>query len=495
MLSEAAAARLLASVERDFIGLDQHCVRADGRLGPRHYLDSAASTLMMGLANTATQQFLPHYANPHTSAHDAARSSARALEWAAGTVLDFLGAGTTYTCVFQGSGTTAVSNRLARSLAALRPERPLVLVALTEHHSNDLPHRRHSSVRHIGMHEAGAQAGTVSLEDLERQLAAAGGQVNYVAVTAVSNVTGIVNPLAQMARLAHHYGALLVVDASQAVVHMPIVLGDGAGDDAVDALMFSGHKAYAPGSPGVLVMRKDLLAQSMPEEIGGGAVDSVSCHDFTVKPGFPEREQAGTPNVPGAVTLGTALTVLMAIGMERIHVVETALLRSAIARLAQIPSVRQYGPAPAVGRIGCISFNLDGVPHGLTAAVLNDYHGVAVRNGCFCAHPYVASLLEEEFYQLEGSDEAALEQTLQERRGMVRASFGLYTVEADIDALVAGLEDIVRRGDFFRQAYQAGPDGVFRRLGATALASAGWQPQAALRQRLQQLEVACEAAA
>jgi selenocysteine lyase/cysteine desulfurase len=480
MLNPAA---LLEAVRRDFHGLDTRYPDAQGVARRRHYLDSAATTLMMGAANAVAQRYLAHYGSPHTSAHHAAQAAGATLDWARAAVLRFLSAPETdYACVFHGSGATAVLNRAARLLGRLRPERRVVLASLMEHHSNDLPHRSHGAqVRHVRLCPI---SGCIDLDDLERHLIAAPGQVNYVALTAASNVTGVVNPLAAAAELAHRHGALLVVDAAQAAAHMPLVL-DGH-DHRPDVLALSGHKIYAPGSPGVLVARRSLLQAAGPDEIGGGVVDDVGLDHYTLRADVPEREQAGTPDVLGALTLASALDVLGAIGMERIAAHEVLLLRQGQERLAQVPGVRLYGADASAARISCLSFNLANLPHALVATVLNDHYGIAVRSGCFCAHPYVAALLRDELFDLDvaGLDEAGIEQALAPRRGMVRASVGIYTEADDMEALADALADIGRRRDARLAGYRVLPDGRYRHGSAAAPLC---EPAALLGQYLQGL--------
>ena len=162
-----------------------------------------------------------------------------------------------------GSGVTAGMNKIAQTLKRLRPERDMVLVSMMEHHSNDLPHRKHGGhVIHIPVDTHESKMGCVDMELLEHYLREYEGRVNYVSITGISNVTGIINPINEVAKLAHHYGAYIVVDAAQMAAHVPIHMSGNKNPDMdVDALIFSGHKTYAPGSPGVVVARKDLIGK------------------------------------------------------------------------------------------------------------------------------------------------------------------------------------------------------------------------------------------
>lgn len=447
-------------IKSQFIGLDTCYPLADGRNARRIYLDSAASTLMLKPALDTATAFLAHYANNHSTAHTSARIATDCFDWARERVLRFVQASAeNYSCALIGSGSTAGLNRLAAGLAALRPERGVALVSTMEHHSNDLPHRRFSpEAYHIAVCGEGYQAGGMDLDVLERLFNEHPNRVNYVAVTGVSNVVGLVTPLREVAALAHRHGAYVVVDAAQMAAHMPI---DMDGDD-IDFLVFSGHKIYAPGAPGALIARRELLAAMPPFEVGGGMVDYVSKYGFQLAETLEEREQAGTPNLFGAVLLGSALEALDQVGMSLIREREQALVGYALDTLAMCPGLRIYGPTQGE-RLGVLSFNLTGVDHGLLAAILNDYYGIAVRNQCFCAHPYVRELLQEELWQAPDSlDPEQMEFQINLRKGMVRASFGLYTTEAEVSALAYALRDIAQRIDNYRPLYQAQSDGNYR---------------------------------
>ncbi len=477
-----------------FLGLDTRYPLADGRETLRHYLDSAASTLLMNCARQVADELLRHYANTHSQAHFSARIVNHAYDWAHRQVLNFVGSsdsGSHIAC-FAGTGSTASFNRLARALAARRPERDIVLVSLMEHHANDLPHRKQAGqVIHIPLTGEAPALGAVDTAVLAQLLEHYRGRVNYVAISAASNVTGIVNPVHDIAALAHAHGAWVIVDASQSLAHAPLTLSDtGAAERELDAVAFSGHKLYAPGSPGVMVVRRALLEGQEPDELGGGMVEDVNVSGYQITDRFPDREEAGTPNIPGAVQLGAVLNVLQRIGMAQVHAAEQRLLRRLLAELTAIPGVQVYGdPDPdRTPRLGVVSFNLAGLEHGLVAAVLNDYHNVAVRNGCFCAHPYVRELLKPELWELDLDPDADdAEALIQPWRGMVRASLGLYSTEEDIEALLTGVRDLLANPDRYRAQYQADGDGNFRHRTFAVSPESLFDPEGALRQALAHL--------
>lgn len=452
---------LLHQIQKSFIGQHTHYPLADGNSGPRRYLDSAASTLMMRPAFAVAQNFLEHYSSTHSELHFSALGANRAYDWAHRRMLDFVCADPAiYSSYFAGSGATAGFNRVASELAALRPERDLVIASEMEHHSNDLPHRRHGGeVIHLPLMGEGANCGGIDVEVAREIIETQGKRINYLAITAASNVTGVITPIHQLAKLAHSVGAFILVDASQMIAHAPISMQSLADDSGIDILIFSGHKIYAPGSPGVVIARTDILNQTTPSELGGGMVADVFLRQFTPSAELPDREEAGTPNIIGAITLAAALDVLMRIGMEVIREKERYLIDLAWTKLSAIDGVNLYGPGPMeIHRTGTIAFNIQGFDHGLTAAALNDYYNIQVRNGCFCAHPYVREMLKRELWAMNIDPDAPnIEAEVERKRGMARASIGIYTTETDILALCAAVENLVARREEILDLYQ--PEG------------------------------------
>ncbi len=459
---------LLSKVAADFIGLDTVYKTADGKKSRRIYLDSTASTLMMGAAHDAVEAFYDHYANTHSILHFSARISSEQYHWAHERILSFLKADPEiYTCFFTGSGTTSGINRLARVFRDYRPDRQIALISLMEHHSNDLPHRKHAKkVIHIPLNSHEGRPGCINMEALENELENNKGSVNYVAVTGVSNVTGIINPIYDIAELAHEYDALILVDGAQLVAHLPVQMsGHKNPNRNIDALVFSGHKTYVPGSPGAVICRKDILENIEPEEVGGGMVANVLVDRYEVKSFFPDREEAGTPNIPGAIGLATAIDVLDRIGMQEIFEDEEKLVLTALDKLQKIPGVIIYGEIDChiCPRAASISFNIRGMDHGLTAAILNDYHNIAVRNECFCAHPYVKEMIIDDLLEAtETVDENDFDEIFKLKSGMVRVSFGLYNTLSDVNYLEKALMDITENAESYHQEYHVDQDGNYR---------------------------------
>lgn len=457
---------LLERLRNEVVGLDVQYDLATGKRSRRIYLDSTASTLRLQVVQDVLDRFQPYYSNTHSVLHFGAKLATSEYRWAHEMALRFVRADPeTYTCFFYGSGTTGGMNRVARTLRERNPQRDMVVTSIMEHHSNDLPHRKHfREVLHV-MAAMAAQPGCVDLARLEETLSRCEGRVNYVAITGVSNVTGIINPIHDVAKVAHRHGALLVVDAAQMAAHIPIQMsGHDDPDRNIDVLVFSGHKAYAPGSPGVVVTRKDLFADLEPQEIGGGVVDHVAVNRYTITKTFPDREEAGTPNICGAIGLAAALYALSKVGMDLIAEDEAELIDYALEKLRGVEDLVIYGETDSsrCKRTGAISFNLKNYDHALTAAVLNDYFNVAVRNECFCAHPYVREMVTQNLTEeAENVSDEELERLAELHRGMVRASFGVYSTREDVDMLVAALHHISANRPAYERLYTRLPDGNF----------------------------------
>lgn len=452
--------RRLDALRTAFTGLDTEYSLADGTTARRTYLDSAASNLRLTVADDVVRRALRHYANTHSELHFGAHVTTHLYEQAHKIVKDFVDASESYTAVFCGSGVTGGLNRMARVLAERRPERDVVITTMMEHHANDLPHRKHvGRVEHVPLEkDPDGEAGRVDMEALRTAIHEHADRLNYVAVTAASNVTGIVNPVHEIARLAHEVGALCVVDAAQSAAHTPLSVQGSSEADALDVLCMSGHKIYAPGSPGVVVARKALFEGLEPQEVGGGIVNRVETENYEITDALPEREEAGTPNLPGAFRLAVTLYLLGRIGMDLVEEDERELTQYALERLDAIDGLKIYGShrLEVADRIGVVTFNLDDLPHGLVTAALNDYFGIAVRNECFCAQPFVRQLLGRSSVSTDGDGEDCAPGM---QPGMVRISFGLYNTKEDVDTAVEALSDIAARSDWYRSKYRPLLDG------------------------------------
>jgi len=197
-----------------------------------------------------------------------------------------------------------------------------------------------------------------------------------------------------------------------------------------------------------------------PEEVGGGMVDRVLEDQYMVKEKFPDREEAGTPNIPGAIALAATIEVLDRIGMDLLMEIEDEIMEYTLTEMREIKNLIVYGGTDfeTSPRAASISFNIKGLNHGIVAAVLNDYFNIAVRNQCFCAHPYVKELmiedLEKEFGEIDFGN---MDDEFMRKAGMVRASFGMYSSMDDARALIAALKDISANGAKYAELYEVNP--------------------------------------
>ncbi len=439
-------------LRREFVGMDHPVPVLDGQLVPYVNLDNAASTPALRPVVETVEEFLPFYASVHRGTGYMSRLSTAAYERAREHVLTFVGADPERDVVVFGKNTTEALNRLARSMRM--PAGSVVLTTMLEHHSNDLPWRARTRTVRVP-----AQPDGVLDEDrLDELLTEHAGRVALLAVSGASNVTGLVQPVHRLAEKVHAVGGRILVDAAQLAAHRPIDMRAHDDPGHLDFVALSAHKMYAPFGTGALVGCRDWFGGE-PDHAGGGTIRAVTVDDV-VWADLPDREEAGSPNVVGAVALAAAIATLRAVGLDCIAAHEAGLAQYATARLANIPGVTIHGPAEcAAPKVGVIPFTVDGFDHGLVAAVLGYEHAVGVRHGCFCAQPYIHHLL--------GLGRAESGRWLDRARGgdqrgvpgMVRISLGAYNDIADIDRAVRALEWLVA-GDF-QGTYRMGCDGTF----------------------------------
>ena len=461
---------LLSRVAADVLGLDAQAEIVDlagnRRLVRRTYLDSAATCLMPAFVERTTLEYLrTSQANSHTHANPSGRGTTAALAKAHRAVGALVGYDPSVDCVvLLGTGATEPSNLLAAALAADRRDRPLVAISITEHHSNMLPWRRAFGEENVRYFDARAD-GTVDLESLADLLRREGSRIRIVAVTALSNVTGAITPVSDIASMVHAVGAELAVDGAQAAAHVPIDMHPG-GDGGIDYLVLSGHKLYAPGSPGVLVGNRRLFEKGgwALGLVGGGTVDRVDLQQVQFHTDPSERFEAGTPNIPGAIGLGASALVLRTIGMDAVRAHEEDLVKLALEELQAVPGLVLFGPTDPSIRAGVMTFNVGDLQHSLVAAALSDFFAICVRNDCFCAQPLVRQQLDAACEE-RGYCPAPV---VPGKRGMVRASFGLYTRPDDIRLLAGALRWISENHDRLEPLYEHDAEGEFHHKTFTA---------------------------
>ncbi|MDT7015238.1 aminotransferase class V-fold PLP-dependent enzyme [Levilactobacillus namurensis] len=380
---------------------------------PLVYLDNAATAQKPQAVIDALTHFYQHdNANVHRGVHTLAERATAAYEQAREKVQHFIHAPEMETVIFT-KGTTDGLNLVASTYGEQQVHAgDEIVISIMEHHSNLIPWqqlaiRKHATLKYIGL----TADGELDLADAARQITP---RTKIVAVTHASNVLGVVNPLKQLARLAHQNGAVLVGDGAQAVPHMKVDVQDLD----VDFYAFSGHKMMAPTGIGVLYGKKALLAAMPPYQFGGEMIDFVHQQSSTWTQ-LPWKFEAGTQNIAGSIGLGAAVDYLTAYGMDRVHEREATLVANLLPRLVAMPGVTVFGPHDPAKHTGVITFNLDGLhPHDVATAL--DMEGVAVRAGHHCAQPLMAAL-----HQV----------------ATVRASLYLYNTQADVERLLTAIQE------------------------------------------------------
>jgi selenocysteine lyase/cysteine desulfurase len=288
--------------------------------------------------------------------------------------------------------------------------------------------------------------GRLNEDDVDRLLAQYGDRVAILTVSGASNVTGFIQPIHRLARKAHAVGARILVDAAQLAPHRRIDVRPDADPEHIDFVALSAHKMYAPFGAGALVGPREIFLQGAPEYPGGGTVELVTL-EYVRWAGLPDREEAGSPNVVGAIAMAMAAQAMMNAGMESVEKHETALTAYALDRLRSLPELTIYGeadPRRTQERVGVISFNINSANHALVAAILGYEGGIGARSGCFCAQPYVASLLRDAETETARWRRYPPAGDKSGKPGMVRVSFGAYNSFDDVDALVEMLSRITR---------------------------------------------------
>ena len=397
----------LSSVRADFPILSREVYKR-----PLVYLDNAATTQKPRcVVEAIADEYYSVNANVHRGVHFLSQQATDLHEAARERVRSFLHARSTAEIVFT-RGTTESLNLVAFSYGeAFLREGDEVVLTVMEHHSNIVPwqmlrERKGIRLRVVPMNDAGEL-------DLEAYRNLLNGRTRLVCCAHVSNVLGTVNPVREMAAMAHACGAHFLVDGAQSVPHFPV---DVQSLDC-DFLVFSGHKVYGPTGIGVLYGREELLEQMPPYQGGGEMIARVSFERTTFER-LPFKFEAGTPDYVGTHALARALDYVSDLGLDAIQCHERELTRYAMEQMALLPGMQLYGTAREKDAV--VAFNLEGI-HPLDLGTLLDRLGIAIRTGHHCAQPLMERCGVE---------------------GMARASFALYTTRAEVDAFVAGLDRV-----------------------------------------------------
>ncbi|TML16278.1 MAG: aminotransferase class V-fold PLP-dependent enzyme [Actinobacteria bacterium] len=414
------------------VGADQPVPCVDGSERPYLSLDAAASTSALPAVVERVNEFLPWYSSVHRGAGYKSQVSTADYEHARAAALDFAGRGDRDDVAVICRNTTEAINHLAYRLRL--DSDATVVMTVAEHHANLLPWTRLDVHRRYV--ECGP-SGTFTVDDVVEVLDS-GPAPRLLAITGATYVTGWIPPIEEIVDAAHASSVEVLVDAAQLAPHRPLPA-------TADHLAWSGHKMYAPYGAGVLIGPRVAFVDGDPFLAGGGAVDLVDL-DEVIWTDPPEREEAGSPNVIGAVALGAAISELQSFGWDAIIAHEQELAERLRSGLAATPRVRLLGPALDVQTLAVAAFEIEDVPHALVAARLSAEFGIGVRHGCFCAHPYLMRLLDLPRDIVDQYRDDVRRGDRRRLPGAVRASADLSTTTDDIDRLLAAVAIVADDG-------------------------------------------------
>lgn len=378
------------------------------------YLDNGATTQKpLSVIRAIEQYYTTSNANPHRGAYELSVQATEIYENTREKVRDFLGAAKISEIIFTKNATESL-NLIAYSYGMnFIQAGDEIVISIAEHHSNLVPWQQVAKAKGAVLKYLYVNTdGVLSEEELDSKIT---GKTKLVAITHVSNVLGIINPVKRIAEKAHAVGAVVVVDGAQSIPHLPV----NVRELDVDFFVFSGHKMLAPMGIGVLYGKEKLLDAMPPFLFGGDMIEYVQEQETTFAP-LPAKFEAGTQNVGGAMGLSAAIDYLNRVGMSAIEECEKELVRYAITKLSKLPYITLYGCGELVDKTGVISFNVQDVhPHDVSTIL--DADGIAIRAGHHCAHPLLQYL---------GVNATC------------RASLYFYNTKDDVDALIDSLSRV-----------------------------------------------------
>ena len=420
-----------------FIGLDEKVCDSKGRCIEGINFDNAATTPPIKSSIECIYRLSNTYASIGRGTGQKAEITTDLYHASKEFIMDFFNVRKKekYVVIYVNNTTEGI-NKLAKTLIKA-DDNEVVISSRMEHHSNDLPWRNRGKVDYIEVDEQGR----LKIEELEEKLKNNLGKVKYVSLTGASNVTGYVNDIHCIAKIVHKYGAKLIIDAAQLVPHKKVEISGELEEEDIDFLVFSSHKIYSPFGIGVIIGLKEDFEKAEPDYSGGGTVDLVLDGDVTYLPP-PERDEAGTPNFLGVMSLINSLSFINTIGYDYIEEHENILLNHTLNGLKNIPGVINYGDVDNISdRLGIATFNIEKMYHRDVAELLAKKNGISVRHGWFCAHPYCRRLMNIN----ENEAKLFLENPNEKMLGMIRISFAIYNSVDEVDKFLNIIEDICKK--------------------------------------------------
>ena len=337
-----------------------------------------------------------------------------------------------YTAIFVGNTTDGL-NKLSNIL--INNKEDIVITTRMEHHSNDLPWRNKCDLKYVEVNEDGR----ININEIEELIERYKEKVKYITIKGASNVTGYINDIRKISGLIHKYGGKIIVDGAQLVPHKKIYMYKKDSLENIDFLVFSGHKIYAPFGSGAIIGLREDFNNNLPDTKGGGTVEYVIDNN-QLWLNTPEKNEAGTPNLFGAVAIMEAMKEIEKIGFERIEKNEKELLQYLINGLKELNRVKLYADNDCIDdRLGILVFTIDGMKYYEVGEKLSEIKAIGVRQGGFCSHPYTRRVL--------GIPNNQLQEYINKNGipGLVRVSLGIYNSKKEANIFLETVELLCRR--------------------------------------------------
>lgn len=471
-----AVATRNANEERDFLyrvraGVVGNGAPIDTPFGvrPLRYFDFIASgRFHRDVEDELSERVLPYMANTHTSSSETGRRMTEFYERAFKRIAGYINASVDDVLIPVGNGSTGAINRMITVLGLRIPDqleeikhcktclskekRPVIFRSMMEHHSNDIAWRETiGDVAYVGFDDQGR----ISVDDLEARLREYEDRPWKIGTfSAASNVTGILNPCHELAKVLHRHGAWAFFDFAAAGPYVDIDMHPADDPDAYfDAIFFSVHKFLGgPRTPGLLVGNRKLFTNRVPGEPGGGTVLYTSPWDHRYLSQIELRETGGTPPIVQSIQAGLAFDLKAAMGAERIERIEQDYLTRALKEWTRHPGLYVLGLTEAK-RLGVVSLIFRDLHHNLAASLLNDLYGIQVRGGCMCAGPYGHLLLHIEQEHSAAIRHRLAEGHIGEKPGWVRISLGPSVSEEEFQVLMEAVDYVARVGKKYEDRY------------------------------------------